>query len=138
EWEQLFSTAVDGVSVSTFFRKTGWRSPTLLLVKDDKRAVFGAYCSAPWYPLENHFSYFGTGECFVFKWNEEKQELGVFRWSRANDHFQLARKGQGISVGAGGADALRLDGDFLHGSSGPCETFRSPTLSSAQVPCPSG
>jgi len=21
---------------------------------------------------ENHFSYFGTGECFVFKWDEKK------------------------------------------------------------------
>jgi hypothetical protein len=49
EWALLFSTAVDGISLSTFFRKTGWRSPSLLLVKDDRRAVFGAYCSAPWF-----------------------------------------------------------------------------------------
>lgn len=117
----------------------------------------------------------------MFRWDEPAAPrsgdgLRVYRWSRANDFFQLARKGQGISVGAGGANALRLDADFLRGmlfrrargrwshslplcpapcslpnprrpvpavaqrvtallrpgSSGHCETFRSPPLASAK------
>lgn len=127
KWELLYSTGAHGVSLATFFRRTGWRSPSLLMVMDDKYQVFGAFCPAPW---EAHFTYFGTGECFVFRWRGV-DGLQVFRWSKMNDFFQLARNGEGIAVGGGTNNAIRLDPDFLHGSSGPCETFNSPALSAS-------
>jgi len=127
-WELLYSTAVHGISLGTFFRNSGWRAPSLLVVMDDKYNVFGAFCPAPW---ETHFTYFGTGECFVFRW-KGVDGLQVFRWSQMNDFFQLARNGEGIAVGGGTNNAVRLDPDFLHGSSGPCETFNSPSLASSE------
>ena len=72
-WELLYSTVANGMSFNTFIQRTGWRSPTLLLVKDSKYSVFGAFCSAPW---ECHAAFFGTGECFVFKWTPSNHPGG--------------------------------------------------------------
>uniref|UniRef100_A0A7S4LZZ8 TLDc domain-containing protein n=1 Tax=Guillardia theta TaxID=55529 RepID=A0A7S4LZZ8_GUITH len=130
-WELLYSTTLHGISLETFFRRTGWRAPTLLLLRDSKRAVFGAFCSAPW---EAHSTFFGTGESFVFRTVENgkgDKSVRVFRWSGKNSYFQLARRGEGIAIGAGKNNAIRLDPDFLHGSSGLCETFDSPGLASS-------
>lgn len=124
KWDLLFSTELHGSSVGTFFNRTGWRSPTLLLVMDETRAVFGAFCSAPW---EMHYSYFGTGECFV--WKAEEDRLQIYRWGMQNDMFQLAHKKDGIAVGGGKSHAIWFDAAFENGVSGPCETFNSPALS---------
>ena len=71
------------------YRNVELRAPTLILVKDENYATFGAYCSAPWEP---HPSYFGTGESFVFS---VRPEFEVYRWSPdMNHYFMLCRRGE--------------------------------------------
>ncbi len=48
EWKLLFTTAKDGVSFNTFYANLKDRDNTVLLVKDTKGKVFGAYLSEAW------------------------------------------------------------------------------------------
>jgi hypothetical protein len=58
--------------------------------------------------------------------------LCKYGWSQKNDLFQSMRWGEGIVIGAGNNNAIRLNPDFSHGSSGASATFDSPCLASAQ------
>jgi hypothetical protein len=58
--------------------------------------------------------------------------LSKYGWSQKNDMFQSMRWGEGIVIGAGNNNAIRLNPDFSNGCSGASATFDSPCLASAQ------
>jgi hypothetical protein len=68
DWELVYSLDQHGVSLGTLYaRAREYNSPQagyVLIVKDRKDFIFGAYLSH--YP-HVHPHYYGTGECFVFK-----------------------------------------------------------------------
>ena len=66
EWNLIFSINTDGVSMHTFYSKVEKYCPTIILIKDTKGNVFGAYVSEPWHSLSR---FYGTGESFLFKFN---------------------------------------------------------------------
>eukprot|EP00775_Hariotina_reticulata_P009710 gene9710-9869_t len=119
-WFLLYSTARHGISLTTLYRRAAGRSPSVLLVRDIAGYVFGAYCTEPWRPAPR---FFGTGESFVF-------QLEV-RSALKNDFFQYAQP-ESLAVGGLGAFAIWLDAELLHGSSGSCGTFGSPSLASRE------
>mmetsp|Transcript_5129 Transcript_5129/g.11814 ORF Transcript_5129/g.11814 Transcript_5129/m.11814 type:complete len:146 (+) Transcript_5129:1-438(+) len=124
DWKLLYSTARHGISINTFFRRAEMStSPSLLVVEDTKKHVFGCFASLPWRQGHN---YYGTGESFVFS---VRPSFKMYRWSRKNDLFQLSDTAC-LAVGGGGHFALWLDNDFLHGSSGTCSTYDSECLAS--------
>lgn len=59
-----YSTAVHGVSVSTFYARTRGAVPALLVARDGAGGVFGAYTTAEWRVGPR---YVGRGEAFVFR-----------------------------------------------------------------------
>ncbi|KAL1272942.1 hypothetical protein QQF64_028804 [Cirrhinus molitorella] len=66
---QLFSTNVDGRSLSSFYSKVEGHDPTVLLLKTADEEICGAFLSSDWAQKncdEKGFKFFGTGECFVF------------------------------------------------------------------------
>ncbi|KAK1794823.1 hypothetical protein P4O66_009893 [Electrophorus voltai] len=76
----LFSTATHGCSISRFYSHCEGHEPTLLLIKTTEREVCGAFLSTDWEERRRHgnkLSYFGTGECFVFKM---KPEMERYEW----------------------------------------------------------
>ena len=101
--------------------------PTVLVVKDEKGAVFGCFSAVSWEPQRTQ-SYIGTGETFLFTTAPQFQ---VWHWSHANSFFMLA-KDDGIAVGGGGCNGLWLDAEFNSGTSGPSSTFNIKCLASSE------
>ncbi|NXU80477.1 TBC24 protein, partial [Oreotrochilus melanogaster] len=69
----LFTTLEHGCSLSRFYSHSDGHEPTLLLIKTTAKEVCGAYLSTDW-SERNHqrqLSFFGTGECFVFRLQPE-------------------------------------------------------------------
>ena len=62
-WHLLFSLQLHGSSLETLLNRAADRRDTLLVVRDSKGAVFGAFCAEPWARVRG---YFGTGDCFLF------------------------------------------------------------------------
>ena len=55
----------------------------------------------------------------------------LFRWRGADDYFMITGD-RYIAMGGGSAYAWQVDSDFRYGTTGPCSTFESPTLSSTR------
>lgn len=125
DWELVYSTMRDGISLQTLFTKVRGEFPILLLVRDGRGHTFGCFTSHPW---KVSTRYEGTGESFVFKLYPE---LHIFKWSRRNSYFQLASPSS-LAFGGGGAFALSIDSMIERGSSGSCATFNSPCLASSE------
>ena len=94
-WTLLFSTASDGTSMKTFYRRNKDWLATVIVIKDTNGNVFGGYASSTWAP---HESYFGTGESFLFKLYPTPD---VYLWNfSSNSHFMLAKNNH-IEMGSG-------------------------------------
>ncbi|KAJ6657609.1 hypothetical protein lerEdw1_002325 [Lerista edwardsae] len=66
----LFTTSEHGCSLSRFYSHCEGHEPILLLIKTTTQEVCGAYLSTDWSERKkggNKLSFFGTGECFVFR-----------------------------------------------------------------------
>ncbi|XP_077305347.1 TBC1 domain family member 24 isoform X2 [Lithobates pipiens] len=70
----LFTNQEHGNSLGRFFLHCEGHEPTLLLIKTSSQEVCGAYLSTDWNSRKksgNKLSFFGTGECFVFRLQPE-------------------------------------------------------------------
>ena len=123
------STIRDGTSLSTMYRKSSCVSPTVMVVRDDSGYVFGCFATEAWVANGGGGAkYYGTGETFVF---QLVPQMVAYKWARTNSFFMASSSGYVASGGGGesGGAALYIDGELLRGSSSPCETFRSGSLS---------
>ncbi|XP_036390410.1 TBC1 domain family member 24 [Megalops cyprinoides] len=76
----LFTTADHGCSLNRFYSHCEGFEPTLLLIKTTDGEMCGAYLSTDWEERKrggNKLSFFGTGECFVFRM---KPEMERYEW----------------------------------------------------------
>ncbi|KAG9501411.1 oxidation resistance protein 1 [Fusarium musae] len=68
DWHLIYSLEQDGASLTTLYQRCrhyeGKRAGFVLVVKDLEGGIFGAYLSE--YPHPAH-SYFGNGECFLWR-----------------------------------------------------------------------
>mmetsp|Transcript_10734 Transcript_10734/g.20246 ORF Transcript_10734/g.20246 Transcript_10734/m.20246 type:complete len:164 (-) Transcript_10734:51-542(-) len=132
-WDLLYSTARDGISLQTLYRRVAKTSPTILFVKDMQSHVFGVFAPDPW---KVHHKFYGTGETFVFRLEPDIQ---FYQWNQ-RDHSEEKRNNffmfstdDCIAVGGGGHFALWLDEDLLYGNSSKCKTFNNSCLASSEV-----
>lgn len=130
----LYSTRMDGISLTSMYAKCKNRAPTLLAIRDSGGARFGCFVTAPW-TRETKPTYYGSGESFCWKaqdgGSDGGESVNVYTWSRRNKYFQCSTAGY-VALGGGGHFALRLDDDLMRGSSGACETYGSPCLASGE------
>ncbi|XP_053722749.1 TBC1 domain family member 24 [Synchiropus splendidus] len=78
--ELLFTTSTHGCSLNRFYSHCEENEPTLLLIRTTGGEVCGAFLSTMWEERKrggNKLSFFGTGECFVFKM---KPEMERYEW----------------------------------------------------------
>lgn len=90
-WKLLYDSSVDGMLLERLYAFAQARStnpkdaPQLLLVRDSKKNVAGAFVDER---IRNAGDYFGTGECFVFSFAKENRaaddgrcaQVDVYRW----------------------------------------------------------
>jgi len=126
EWSLVYSTKRDGISLKSLYRLASGKSVTVLVVSDFNGAIFGAFCTETW-KVDSRYG--GTGESFVFTLAPTGMK---YAWSGENDYYMLG-SADSIAIGGGSAHAIRLEEDLLQGSSGECETFRSPPLASENM-----
>jgi len=142
--ECVYAPRLHGISLQTFYRQFEQKpGPSVMLVIDTEGHVFGAFASESW---RGAGKFYGTGESFVFSFGyvdlvpkagvglrPRAQELTcqAFPWTSRNS-FLMFSDDSVLAMGGGGKNALTIDGDFLRGTSNPCSTFESPTLSSSE------
>uniref|UniRef100_A0A8R1Y2N7 Oxidation resistance protein 1 n=1 Tax=Onchocerca volvulus TaxID=6282 RepID=A0A8R1Y2N7_ONCVO len=125
-WINIYNSEKHGFSLHTFYRKMiDWdeeMSPTLLVIRDCDKNIFGAVVSTTVRPNE-HF--FGTGDsCFLYKYvnDLELNQNGL-------NQFFVKASTDSLSIGAsGGHYGLWLDADLNHGRTQACETFQNEPL----------
>eukprot|EP01135_Chromosphaera_perkinsii_P001856 Nk52_evm5s212 gene=Nk52_evmTU5s212 len=124
-WRKLYSSFIDGDSLTTFYRRvTDYGGPSLLFVRSTRGGVFGCFASEPWRRTEGRFC--GSGECFLFEMSPNQK---IYRWSGQNELFMVGGD-DCISMGGGrGHAGLWINDEFSCGSSQPCDTFNNQCLS---------
>ncbi|XP_037308113.2 MTOR-associated protein MEAK7 [Pungitius pungitius] len=131
-WRLVFSTQLHGESFTRMVSGLTKRGPTLLLIKDTKGHVFGAFASHAW---ETKPQYQGDSRCFLFT---VFPRLRVYTATGYNEHYMYLNHGQqtmpnGLGMGGQhGYFGLWLDSDFGRGHSRArpkCTTYGSPQLS---------
>ncbi|KAG3207405.1 hypothetical protein PC128_g105 [Phytophthora cactorum] len=129
-WYRIYSVEANGSSLETLLILAKKQSPTLLVVKDAEGNVFGGFASDEWH---HAFHYYGTGESFLFSFANPSAAGGFvkYQWSRKNSYFMLCSD-ESLIMGGGGNFGLFLDSDLSRGTSGACETFNSPPLTTSQ------
>ncbi|XP_068003346.1 TBC1 domain family member 24 isoform X1 [Melanerpes formicivorus] len=103
----LFTTLEHGCSLSRFYSHSEGHEPTLLLIKTTAKEVCGAYLSTDWSARRrggNKLSFFGTGECFVFRLQPEVER---YEWVIIR-HPELASAGPEAENHSSAAAASRL------------------------------
>ncbi|CAB1443963.1 unnamed protein product [Pleuronectes platessa] len=76
----VFTTSTHGCSLNRFYSHCEGYEPTLLLIRTTDGDVCGAFLSTDWEERKrggNKLSFFGTGECFVFRL---KPEIERYEW----------------------------------------------------------
>jgi hypothetical protein len=149
DWQLLFSTLQHGYNLHSLLHRVKNHGPTLLVAMDDQSHVFGGFASRDWSgndlvtssmpyssgkfasrSTSNTASYFGSGESFIFAAHPTFQ---VYRWTKRNNSFLLAR-GDCIAFGGGGGKfGLHLDANLDQGTSGTCDTYGNAPLASSEM-----
>jgi len=126
DWVLEYSSYEDGMSLSAMYRKlAGKTGPCITIVRDTQRHVFGAYTTETW---RSGKDYYGGGECFLFKL---KPKFRTYLWAAKNHYFMMSDDKSMMIGGGSGVAGLWLDDDFMHGSSGPTQTFNNDGLASS-------
>jgi len=140
--ELLFSTNKHGCSLATFYSKALGRSPTLLIIKDYQKFVFGYFSTEDWHQ-DNQF--YGTGESFLWSLFPE---FHVYTWTKTNDYFQYSDNSS-LFMGGGtkkqeemaekdnenthkGHYGLWIDKDMETGTTHVSDTYFNRTLASSE------
>lgn len=88
EWTLLYSLEQHGASLHSLYEKVKPESSVprrvgyVLVIKDRKNGIFGAYSNEPFHTNE-HMRYSGNGECFL--WKMENVEERILKPSNSED-----------------------------------------------------
>lgn len=134
-WKLLYSTTQHGQSLNRLAHHvSSYNGPSLILIRNTKREVFGAYVTHVWRTTS---SFQGDAECFLFSFTPnfnvyrstgvEKNYAYLFTTKNTFSNFP-------VGLGFGGTTKqfrLYVDDDLLKGESrASCTTYRPGTLSS--------
>ncbi|ORZ31029.1 TLD-domain-containing protein [Catenaria anguillulae PL171] len=135
-WSLVYSMDQHGISLTTLYdrvrqtvaNKVVQPRGFVLVVQDSKGKRFGAYLSDG-LRVSAH-AFYGTGETFVFTYDDATELIKVYPWTGMNDFFIFGDP-QYFAVGASdGKFAIWLDHELERGKSDGTITFDNPTLSS--------
>ncbi|XP_034015571.1 nuclear receptor coactivator 7 [Thalassophryne amazonica] len=123
-WHLAYSTSSHGSSLKSLYRRlSGTDAPVLVVIKDAREEVFGAFLSHPLRPSDK---FYGTGETFLFMLHPR---FKCFRWTGENSFFIKGDLDSFAIGGGSGHFGLWLDENLYLGRSSPCYTFNNCCLS---------
>lgn len=125
DWKLIFSTAMHGTSLLTYYKALEDKEPTLLVIRDTDGHIFGGFASQAWH-ISKHF--FGTGESFLFSIHPT---FAIYNWTGADDYYCIGKR-DFLAMGGGGTSGrygLWLDSELSAGTSEVCKTFLNRRLS---------
>eukprot|EP01133_Synstelium_polycarpum_P013823 gene13823-16294_t len=131
DWKLLYQSGRDGISINTLYSKTRDKDNfgCILLIRDSENNVFGGFLSESLRRTDSK-SYYGTGECFLFK---IKPTYTSYGWTKENECFiQTTEKYISMGGGNNGKYGLWLDEDFHDGGTYRCETYDNDPLSTRE------
>lgn len=80
-WKLVYSLEKHGASLNTLYRNCEplWdeRPEYLLVIRDKTYCVFGAYVNEPFRKISETKRYYGNGECFLWKFNESRDDEDI-------------------------------------------------------------
>ncbi|KAI8336533.1 TLD-domain-containing protein [Chlamydoabsidia padenii] len=143
EWCLLYSLDQHGASLSTLYQLAKDSGPCILILKDDEQQIFGAYLNES---IRLDLSYYGTGECFLWKippptnnpsssgsppsnHHHPTPKIKVFPWTGKNEYMIYSTVDCIALGGGGGKFGLWINQDLEKGHSEPCATFDNECLS---------
>ncbi|GAN04229.1 TLD-domain-containing protein [Mucor ambiguus] len=129
KWNLLYSLDQHGVSLATLYScMKNFEGPCIMIIKDAQNQIFGSYLS---HPFSSQSHYYGTGECFLWKLNQQQEpqpKIKVFPWTGKNDYMMLSDS-DFIAIGGGdGKFGLWLNSELEKGYSSTCPTFDNEIL----------
>lgn len=126
KWRLLFNSQIHGESFATFLGKIQNKGPTVLIIEDDQRYIFGGFAPNSW---NLHPKFVGNDSALLFTLQPTMQS---FNTSGYNDHYQYLNTNQQTmpnGLGMGGQFeywGLWLDCEYgLGQSSETCTTFKN-------------
>lgn len=130
EWRFLFSTRLHGESFSKLLGQATNRGPTILVIVDKNRHIFGGFASYSWC-LGPKFV--GSSDSFLFNLSPKMAMYGSTTYNSHYMYMNVQQQTLPNGLGMGGQleyFGLWLDAEFGHGRCSPtCTTFQSPQLS---------
>ncbi|KAJ1899065.1 oxidation resistance protein 1 [Kickxella alabastrina] len=130
-WRLVYSMDQQGTSMHTMLTMCENEKELMLVIKDTKGRVFGAYLNEA---LQLKPKFYGDGTCFLWKayrsspQSRKKDAIKAFKYSGDNQYFILCDP-DFVAVGGGrGKFGLWFKSDFLHGYSARCPTFNNEPL----------
>lgn len=155
-----YSLVKHGASFYTFLQQARGARNSILAIETIDGEVFGAYTSEPW---RKNWNYFGNGQSFIWKMRQSRKtksqsifdqahlesEIDVYPFTGVNSNVQLCLHDR-LAVGGGTLDdadreddpeikdhewgfGLTVTDNLLKGTSAPCLTFGSPSLSASHT-----
>lgn len=99
----------------------------MILVKDTLGNIFGGCFSQP---LEVKDDFYGTGESFLFKLDQENNDLAIYS-ATMNNYFFCYCDHEGIGMGSDEHHGLFIDHSLNKGSSHCCKTYGNAVLTNS-------
>jgi len=128
----MFSTNLHGYSMTNFLLKFGKVYPQLIILKTNKKEIFGAFLTESWTQNKNLYessSYWGGRESFVWTISPKTSR---YYWTEGNNDFIMRiDKLKALCIGGNGT-SIYMDSELLHGHSKKSDTFQSPQLTIAE------
>ncbi|ORX82388.1 TLD-domain-containing protein, partial [Anaeromyces robustus] len=127
-WELVYSIIDHGASLSTLLlncSETYLTGSFILAILDSDGYIFGAYLSEIIHVSQR---FYGSGECFLWRLNNEKKEIEYYRGSIENQYHIVTEKSFIAFGGGNGEFGLYISNDLLNGYTTPCPTYHNPPL----------
>lgn len=155
-WSRAYSLNRDGDHFGVMMEKVINYQHTLIVIRTSDGDILGGYADTAWGDLmsarrKRTSGFFGGGKAFLFatkpdtvrvedeisqyemyatdKSQSNTNEISFYPWTGVNEYSQICdvRKGY-LGMGGGGSFGWFIQDHFTTGSSGPCLTFRNPSL----------
>ena len=109
KWKLLYTPTEHGYSHLTFFDRLGGAGETILVIKDIKGSVFGAFATEQW---KNTSYFYGDGYSFVFSFRRG-DDLELYPATGCNDLYQQSDE-DGIIIGGSDDSSQRSSITISH------------------------